>query len=79
MHYNGANSYLFANGTDIIKFKAKNWNCSNSIISRKHFKILNRNRNMKKTGLNGYIYNFNVDYDVIAVDVTWVQIQQSNC
>ena len=34
---------------------------------------------MKKTGLNGYIYNFNVDYDVIAVDVTWVQIQQSNC
>ena len=22
-HYNGANSYLFVNGTDIIKFKAK--------------------------------------------------------
>ena len=23
MHYNGANSYLFVNGTEIIKFKAK--------------------------------------------------------
>ena len=24
--------------------------------------------NMKKTGLNGYFYDFNVDYDSIAVD-----------
>ena len=24
MHYNGANSYLFVNGTEIYKFKAKN-------------------------------------------------------
>ena len=23
---------------------------------------------MKKTGLNGYIYDFSIDYDVIAVD-----------
>ena len=23
--------------------------------------------NMKKTGLNGYVYDFNVDYDAIAV------------
>ena len=23
LHYNGANSYLFINGTEIIKFKAK--------------------------------------------------------
>ena len=23
LHYNGADSYLFVNGTDIIKFKAK--------------------------------------------------------
>ena len=23
---------------------------------------------MKKTGLNGYIYDFSVDYDAIAVD-----------
>ena len=24
--------------------------------------------NMKKTGFNGYIYDFNVDYDATAVD-----------
>ena len=26
LHYNGANSYLFLNGTDIYKFKAKGFN-----------------------------------------------------
>ena len=26
--------------------------------------------NMKETGLNGYVYDFNVDYDGIAVDDT---------
>ena len=25
LHYNGANIYLFVNGTEIIKFKAKDW------------------------------------------------------
>ena len=24
--------------------------------------------NIKKTGLNGYVYDFSVDYDAIAVD-----------
>ena len=24
--------------------------------------------NMKKTGLNGYVYDFSVDYDTIGVD-----------
>ena len=24
--------------------------------------------NMKKTGLNGYVYDFSVDYDAIATD-----------
>ena len=24
---------------------------------------------MKKTGLNGYVYDFSVDYDAIAVDI----------
>ena len=33
LHYNGANSYLFVNGTEIIKFKAKDLrNCGNSIM-----------------------------------------------
>ena len=38
LQYNGANSYLFVNSTEIYKFKAKD--CSNSIMFRKYFKIL---------------------------------------
>ena len=37
-------------------------------MSRKHFKTLVDN--MKKTGLNDYVYDFSVDYDAIAVDDT---------
>ena len=36
-------------------------------MSRKHFKRLSVD-NMKKMGLNGFIYDFSVNYDVIAVD-----------
>ena len=45
LHYNGANSYLFVNGPEIYKFKAKNSEIcpiclSGSNMSRKHFKRL---------------------------------------
>ena len=36
-------------------------------MSRKHFKGWSVD-NMKKTGFNGYIYDFSVDYDAILVD-----------
>ena len=67
MHYNGANSYLFLNGTGIIKFKAKD-----SEIIAYHLCLGNISKdwsvdNMKKTGLKGYVYDFSVDYDAIAV------------
>ena len=68
LHYNRANSYLFVNGTEIHKFKAK---CSEIVASplclgniSKDFSVVN----MKKTGLNGYAYDFIVDYDAIVVD-----------
>ena len=68
LHYNGTNSYLFVNGAEIIKFKAKNYEiAANSLclgnISRDFSKA-----NMKKTGLYGYLYDFSVDYDAITVD-----------
>ena len=68
LHYNGENSYLFVNGTEIIKFKAKdseivaNSLCLGNIS--KDFSV----DNMKKAGLNRYVYDFSVDYDAIAVD-----------
>ena len=61
LHYNGANSYLFVNGTEIIKFKATPL-CLGNIS--KEFSV----DNMKKMGLYGYVYDFSVDYDAIAVD-----------
>ena len=67
-HYNGANSYLFVNGTEIHKFKAKDSEIVASPLClgniSKDFSV----DNMKKTGLNGYVYDFSVDYDPIAVD-----------
>ena len=63
LHYNGANSYLFVNGTEIIKFKAKD-----SEILAYSLCLGNISQdNMKKTGFNGYIYDFSNDYNVIAV------------
>ena len=68
LHYNGANSYLFVNGAEIYKFKAKD----SEIVARplclgnisKNWSI----DNMKRTGFTGYVYDFSVDYDPIAVD-----------
>ena len=68
LHYNGTNSYLFVNGTEIGKFKAKNSEivatplCLGNIS--KDWLIDNK----KKTGLNGYFYNFRVDYDAMDGD-----------
>ena len=68
LHYNVDNSYLFVSGTKIHKFKAK---VSEIVASplclgniSKDFSV----NKMKKTGLNGYVYDFSVDYDAIAVD-----------
>ena len=68
MHYNGANSYLFVNGTEMYKFKAKD----SEIVASPLLCLRNISKdwstdNMKRTGLNGYVYDFSVDYD--ATDV----------
>ena len=64
----GAKRYLFVNGTEIHKFKAKD-----SEIVTTPLCLVNISKDfsvddMKKTGLNGYVYDFSVDYDAIAVD-----------
>ena len=68
LHYNGANSYLFVSGTKIYKFKAKDSEITATPLGlgniSNHFSV----DNMKKTGLNGYVYDFSVGYDAIAVD-----------
>ena len=68
LHYNGANSYLFVNGTKIYEFKAKD---SEIVVSPLCLENISKDLsvdNMKKTGFNGHVYDFSVDYDVTDVD-----------
>ena len=59
---------MFVNSKEIHKFKAKDCEivsapfCLGNIL--KDWSI----NNMKKTGLNRYLYDFSVGYDAIAVD-----------
>ena len=62
LHYNGANSYLFVNGKEIVKFKAKDSEIVASSICLGNISKDWSEENMKKTGFNGYVYEFNVDY-----------------
>ena len=68
LHYNGTNSYLFVNDTEIIKFKTKTSEIVTTLLSLGNISKDWSINNMKKPGLNGYVYNFNVDYDAIEVD-----------
>ena len=68
LHYNGANSYLFVNGKEIHKFKAKDSEIVATPLCLGNISKDWSVDNMKKTGLNGYVYDFSVDYDSIAVD-----------
>ena len=67
MHYNGANSYLFVNGREIIKFKAKDSETSAYPLCSENISKDWSVDNMKKTGLKGYVYYSSVDYTAIAV------------
>ena len=68
LHYNGANSYLFVNGAEIYKFKAKDSEIVASPLCLENISKDWSTDNMKKTGSNGYVYDFSVDYDSTDVD-----------
>ena len=68
LHYNGENSYLFVNGTEMYKFKAKDSEIVPSSLCLGNISKDWSTANMKKTGFNGYVYDFSVDYDSIALD-----------
>ena len=61
LDYNGSNSYLFVNRTEIYKFKAKDSIVAGPLCLGNFSKGWSSSK-MKKTGQNGYIYEFNVDY-----------------
>ena len=68
LHYNGANSYLFVNGREIYKIKAKDSGIVATPLCLGNISKDWTVDNMKKTGLNGYVYDFSADYGAIAVD-----------
>ena len=67
LHYNGANSYLFVNGTEIYKFKAKDSEIVASPLCLGNISKDWSVDNMKRTKLTGYVYDFSGDYDDINV------------
>ena len=68
LHYNGVNSYLFVNDTEIIKFKAKDSEIGATPLCLGNISKDWSVDDIKKTGLNGYVNDFSVDYDANAVD-----------
>ena len=68
LHYNGANSYLFVNGAEIYKFKAKDSEILVGPICLGNISKDWSEDNMKRTGFTGYVYDFKIDYEAIAVD-----------
>ena len=57
LHYNGANSYLFVNGTEIYKLKAKDSEFVASPLCLGNISKGWSTDNMKKTEFNGYVYD----------------------
>ena len=68
LHYNGGNSYLFVNGIEIIKFKAKDSEIVASPLCLGNISKDWSTDNMKKTGLTGYVYDFSADYNGVTTD-----------
>ena len=64
LHYNGADSYLFVNGKEIHKFKAKDSEIVATPLCLGNISKDWSVDSMKRTGLNGYVYGFSI----IAVD-----------
>ena len=66
LHYNGDNSYLFANGRQELKFKAKNDQIINEKLYLGNLSTQWTISESEKTRLYGIIYDFVVDYKPIV-------------
>ena len=65
LHYNETNSYLFVDGKETVKFKAKD----SEIVASPNISKGWSTNNMKNIGLNGSIYEFNVDYNNLMTQI----------
>ena len=65
LHYNGDNSYLFVNGKEELKFKAKNDQILKEKVCLGNLSKEWTTNNSTKTGVYGKIYDSVVDYEAI--------------
>ena len=69
LHYNGDNSYLFANGRQELKFKAKDDQIIDEKLCLGNLSSEWTTSESEKTGLCGNIYDFIVGYKpIVGVD-----------
>ena len=68
LHYNGAKCFLSVNGREIYKFKAKDYKILATPLCLGNISKDWSVDNMKKTGLNGYAYDFSIAYSNTVVD-----------
>ena len=68
LHYNGSNSYLFVNGTEIIKVKEKDSEIVASPICLGNISKDWSTDKMRRTGFTGYVHDFSVYYEATDVD-----------
>ena len=61
LHYNGASNYLFVNGKEMIKFNAKDSEIVATPLCLGNISKVWSVDNMKKTGSDGYVYDFTAD------------------
>ena len=66
LHYNGNNSYLYGNGNQELKFKAKTDQLVKEKLWLGNLSDQWTTSESEKTGLHGKIYDFVVDYEQIA-------------
>ena len=59
MHYNSEKSLLLANGDELYKFKAIDFEINAPPLCLGDFSA----DNLKKIGLYGYVFDFSVNYD----------------
>ena len=67
LHYNGYNTYLFVNGKEELKFKAKDDQIVKEILCLGNISYDWTAANVGKTGFWGEIYDFAVDYTNASV------------
>ena len=66
LHYNGDNSYLFVNGRQELKFKAKTDQLVKEKLCTGNLSDQWTTSESEKTGVYGIIYDFVVDYEQIS-------------